>query len=105
MPELRTTGASLAPESLLRRVPSALEAELDGELLIASVETGNYFGVSNCGRRIWELLATPLTLEELCEKLGAEYDADSALVRRDVLEFLSDLMRHGLLQELDPQSA
>lgn len=91
-------------DSPIQREPAALEAELDGELLIASVETGNYFGVGASARRIWELLEQATTVDELCTKLASEFEGDREEIRKDVLEFLGELLRHGLIRVVENKS-
>jgi hypothetical protein len=45
--------------------------------------------------RIWALLETPATVEELVERLCSEFTAESDAIRRDVEEFVTDLERRG----------
>jgi hypothetical protein len=81
----------------VRRVDNLLTADVDGELLMMSVEQGRYFNLNAVGSRIWELLAAPVTVDGLVEALTAEYDVEPAAVRQQVELFLAALRERGLL--------
>ncbi len=77
------------------------EARIGNELVMLDVEQGAYFGMDAVGTVIWEKLAAPVRVEDLCTALRQEYDVDADTCRREVLAFLETLRRHGLL-ELHP---
>jgi hypothetical protein len=47
-----------------------LSARVGDELVMMSAEQGHYIGLSEVGARIWELIAEPVELDELCERLA-----------------------------------
>ena len=51
--------------------------DLDSEMVILSLETGEYFGLDPVGASIWKHIQTPCTVRELRDALLAEYDAVS----------------------------
>ena len=63
-----------------------------------SVELGTYFNLNAVGSRIWELLASPRTLDELVGELMAEYEVSAQTARTEVETFLTQLDREGLLR-------
>lgn len=83
--------------SLISRNPDVLATELDGEIVLMSIELGQYFGMAQSGRRIWELLDPPLTLEGLLDRLAKEYEAPPDLLKHDVQVFLQRLESEGLV--------
>ena len=51
---------TFVPSSILvSRNPNLVAANVDGDLVMMSVEQGEYFGITGVGSRVWELLATP----------------------------------------------
>jgi hypothetical protein len=50
------------------------------------------------GRRVWELLATDHSVDHLVEEVVEQFDVDPERARIDVLAFLDDLGRLGLLE-------
>jgi coenzyme PQQ synthesis protein D (PqqD) len=70
----------------------------DGAVLYDK-ESEVYFGLNQVGVAIWNLLPpATLTLDELCQKLSAQYsDVGPDVIRADVLEILDELVSYGLL--------
>lgn len=82
---------------LLVRNTSLPCTDLDGELVFLGLKEGKYFGLKGTGRRIWEILAEPMTAEDLIRALAAEYRIEPDLCKADALPFLEKLSKNGLL--------
>ena len=89
--------ATLSPTSTVQRSEEQIAASVDDEIIILSVERGSYFGLDDIGSDIWERLANPIRVDALCDALAAEYDADRAMIERDVLALLGKLLAAGLV--------
>lgn len=72
-------------------------AELDGEVVMLSLETNRYYGLNSVGTRIWELLAQPMTLSMVCDTLMNEYDVTRAQCEREVFEVAQRLLDEKLI--------
>lgn len=83
--------------SILLRNTSLPCTDLDGELVFLGLDAGKYFGLKGTGRRIWELLETPMSTDTLLATLAAEYGIDLDRCRTDALPFLDRLLQNGLL--------
>ncbi|HEY0107197.1 MAG TPA: PqqD family peptide modification chaperone [Rhizomicrobium sp.] len=81
-----------------------LVAKVGEELVMMSVEKGNYIGLSAVGARVWELIEEPQTLDAICTRLVQEFDVTPQMCRAEVQDFLNALVMHGAA-ELDPPSA
>jgi hypothetical protein len=75
-----------------------LAQSLDDDIVMANVESGKYYGLALTGKRIWELLAQPRTVGDLCAQLLAEYDVARNICEQQTLSFLTELQREGLIQ-------
>lgn len=84
-------------DSVVSRRTDLPTQELDGDLVMADVQAGQFYGLGGSARRIWELLKTPSTLSALCKTLTAEYDVPMDECRADVQEFLGQLVKAGLI--------
>ncbi|GAB6039770.1 lasso peptide biosynthesis PqqD family chaperone [Endothiovibrio diazotrophicus] len=83
---------------VIRQSEEQVAAEVDGEVVMMSIERGNYYGLDEVGSRIWQLIETPTTLDALCDALTAEFDVDAATCESDVTRFLEELDEQGLVQ-------
>ena len=93
-----STSATIRPDSRIRRRQEAKAQNLDAALLMRNSATGEFYGLESIALRIWELLEQPRTVQTLCAELRNEYDVDPATCQGDVLEFLADLGREGLIE-------
>jgi hypothetical protein len=74
-----------------------MTAKIGDELVMMSVERGNYIGLSEVGRRIWELIEAPCALDDISAQLQKEYDVPAEVCLAEVETFLSELVRHGAI--------
>lgn len=81
------------------RHPDLVAAEMDGDLVMMSIEKGEYYGVSGVGPRIWELLEAPVTVEQMTTTLCEEFEVDAVSCLRDTLNFVRELRSMGLVRE------
>ena len=82
----------------LRHHAAAFHTQIHDELVVTQSERGVYFRLVATGKKIWELLETPKTVEELCNELVSEYRVKRSAIEVEVLAFLADLERQELIQ-------
>ncbi|MCY3660663.1 MAG: PqqD family protein [Caldilineaceae bacterium] len=75
---------------------------VDEDLMMFSQERNSYFALKGPARAIWERIAQPIVVEQLCEELTAEFDdVDIDECQRDVIAFLTELQDEGLIRIID----
>lgn len=87
----------ITPETRLRRSAELLSADIDGETVIMSVETGRYHSLDMIGGDIWSRLEQQTTAATLAESLARDYDAPRDTIERDILALLTVMSMQGLL--------
>lgn len=97
LPIIGLVSLPLPATTPLRRNPDLHTQELDGDLVMADLAAGNYFGLGDVARAVWERLAEPASLDTLVAELTARYDVDEPTCRREVSDFLGSLHQHGLI--------
>lgn len=85
---------------LFQRVPNVLAADMSGETVMMSVESGQYFGLTEVGSVIWEMLESPTSLDQIVERLCSKYEIAEKTCRDDAEAFLSKLLSNGLAKSL-----
>jgi len=80
---------------MVRRQGAWLAAKLGGELVMMSAQKGNYIGLSEVAARVWELIETPRSLDDICARLQGEFDVEPQVGRAEVESFLNELVKHG----------
>jgi hypothetical protein len=88
---------TIEPNTWIIRAEGLMTTGVDQELVILNITRNSYAGLDDIGRRIWDLLATPRRVDDLCRQLNQEYEASREQVRADVLSFLAEMEREGLV--------
>jgi hypothetical protein len=94
----------LTPESIVRVHPDVVWRDIDGEVVVLNVSTGQYFGLDGVGSAVWMMLAPSTagerapgtTIAELRDRVVDEFDVDAEIAARDLV----DLMTHLASQQL-----
>ena len=83
--------------TILERSTDILHTKLDNEVVMMSIETGEYHGANPVGNRIWELMENPVTMETLCDELVTEYNVEASVCEQETLSFLNLLLEKKLI--------
>lgn len=67
------------------------------ETVMLSMSASCYYGLNQVGTRIWELLETPMTIEEMCVRLCEEFEVDTHDCQAAVLKFANELFDRGIV--------
>ena len=78
---------------------AATTADLGAALVILSLRTNRYFTLEGTGRRIWERLAEPTTVDALVREMSAGFDVEESECARDIRAFVGELVRTRLVEE------
>ena len=83
--------------STVVRLDNVMSTLLDEEIVILNMAKNNYIALNEIGRRIWELLESPIRVEDLNVLLSREFTATPEQIAADVLPFLNNLEDEGLV--------
>lgn len=86
------------PNTVVVRSPDQVSGELDGKVVLLSIENGEYYNMNEVGSRIWALLEQPMTVGALIEGLMAEFDVTQEQCELEVAAFLGQLSKDKLLK-------
>src|SRR6056297_1475517 len=88
-----TMDAALNLETKLKRSNEPMQAGLDDEVVMMSVEKGSYYSLDPVGAQIWSLLEDPVQVSELIERLLEIYDAEPEVCKKETLQFLDSMLK------------
>lgn len=81
--------------------PDVVWREVDGEVVLLNVVTGQYFGLDPVGSQVWILLqsagAKGANLQILCSLVTERFEVDSATAESDLTTLINDLLAQQLL--------
>jgi hypothetical protein len=86
-----------ATDGRWRRVADLPFQTLDEETLVVNPARREVHLLNDTATRIWELCASPRTVDEVVAKLADEYDAPAEDLRRAVVELFDGLRDKSLI--------
>jgi hypothetical protein len=81
----------------VKRTPEMVFSKLDGEVVMMSVENGEYYGLNEIGSAIWERISEEIKVEDLVRQLMEEYDVERSECEKDTFEFLEEMATKKLV--------
>ena len=72
--------------------------DVDETLVLTDEKSACCYGLDFIARRIWQLVKRPKSVAALCAMLADEYHIDQESCERDILGFLGELRREGLIE-------
>lgn len=82
---------TLEPQTTIVRSSDQVSGDLDGKVVLLSIENGEYYNMNEVGSRIWALLEAPITFGALIDRLINEFQVDRATCERETNAFLARL--------------
>ncbi|MCX6008386.1 MAG: PqqD family peptide modification chaperone [Chloroflexi bacterium] len=70
---------------------------IDGETIILNLDSGNYYSLVETGAKIWDLLATMNSVDNIVKELCFYYEGSGNEIDNEVNSFISALITEGLL--------
>lgn len=85
------------PGTKLKRV-ELLGSRIDDELIFFDQQVGRYYATGSVGADVWEILDSPKSVSEICDRLQELYEIDRITCETQLYPFLQDLLETGLVQ-------
>ena len=92
---------TMAAATVVTRKDGFIDAEIDNEIVALSIENGTCYGLNCTGSRIWNLLAKPIRVDDICATLLAEYRVDPKECETEVLDLLEELRTEGMIAAVE----
>ena len=88
----------------LKMHPEVVYTDLEEGAVLLHLETKFYYSVNEVGQTIWRSLDSTVRLEELIQRLMAEYEVEESRARASISRFLQDLEREQLVVRVEEDS-
>ena len=85
----------------IRVHPDVVWRDVDGEIVLLNVVTGQYFGLDEVGSRVWGLLQQDgeagTAIGTLCDRVVAEFEVDGPTALADLTSLIHQLLEQQLV--------
>jgi hypothetical protein len=85
-------------DSVVVQTEDLLSSELDGDTVLMSVTQAAYYGMDATAQRIWNMIAQPSRVGDLCEQLISDYAVERSACEQDVCAYLTELNKESLIR-------
>ena len=93
---------SLSVSSRVVATSEHVSCELDGEAVILSLDDAVYYGLNETGFAIWNLMQKPTFVWEIRDEIVRQFQIESDICEKDLLNLLGQLKESSLLQIVGP---
>jgi coenzyme PQQ synthesis protein D (PqqD) len=80
-----------------RRNEDVTWREEDGNIFIGSADGQTLFSLETVGADLWRMSDSNVNLGQIEAQLIEKYDIDAKTLHADVIEFMNELITHGLI--------
>lgn len=90
----------LTLETRLVRSEQLTGSQVDNELVMIDLDSGEYYGLNAIASDIWQRLAEPVRVADLCADLLQCYDVEAERCEQEVLALLRKMQEKRMLRLL-----
>jgi hypothetical protein len=87
----------LLRDSIVKVAGEQVSCDLAGEVVILSLQSGQYFGLNEVGARVWNLIQEPKTVDAVIQAVLKEYDVSLDQLERDLFTLLEQMITNKLI--------
>lgn len=92
---------ALSLGATVRASEDQISCDVADEVVLLSMQNGQYYGLNEVGASIWRLIQRPRTLAEVRDNLLNEYaDVSAETCTVEVMAFAANMLALGLIQLL-----
>jgi len=92
------TSASIPLDANIVRGTEQVSCDFEEDTVILNILDGMYYELSDVGARVWELVESPRTFQEIEGVILDEYEVDPARCREDIERLIGELASKGLVE-------
>lgn len=93
-----TTKQTLNLNDRLRQSDSQVSCSVDDEVVLMSVQNGEYYNLNPVASEIWLMLENTPTIQEIVVRNQQEYDVPAEQCTTDVMQLLDELIQERLVE-------
>lgn len=84
--------------TVVARNEAVIFTEIDDVIVMMDVGEGQYYELDETGARIWAVIESAASVAAICDALQVEYEVSPDVCQRDVLHFLTEAHRRGVIR-------
>ena len=90
---------TLAFDSIIAVSPDVMVRKVGEESVLLDLKTERYLGLDDVSARFWDLLTSGGSIQSAYETLITEFEVDPDRLRKDLDDFVQELVQFGLVKQ------
>ena len=90
------------PTTIVGRTERVFSTPVDDGIVILNPDRDNFIGLEKVGLVVWELIATPCAVSEICRAVGERFEATQDRIEADVSAFIAEMVAEGVVRVIGP---
>ena len=78
-----------------------LTSDMDGETVMMDIDSGKYYALTEVGTSIWEKIDDPISMADICNQLGQEYEVSDEQCKQETFKFVEMIHRFKIIKIVD----
>lgn len=83
--------------SVVQQTENSVSCEIDEQTVLLNVDAGKYHGFNEVASRIWQLIESPMKINQICDQLINEFEISKEQCEVEVVAFIKQLNEAGLV--------
>jgi hypothetical protein len=93
---------AIAFDSTISISPDVMVRKVGEESVLLDLKTERYLGLDDVSARFWDLLTGGGSIQSAYETLLTEFEVDPERLRKDLDDFVQELIQFGLVEQSQP---
>ncbi|TXT35021.1 MAG: coenzyme PQQ biosynthesis protein PqqD [Comamonadaceae bacterium] len=89
---------TITADSIICHSHGQVATSIDDQIVLLSLDKGNYYGMNGVLTSIWHWVAQPMRVSDICKKLIETYEVSDEVCKKDVQRILLELQQEGLIE-------
>ena len=85
--------------------PMVISETIDGETIIITLATGNYYSLKHSGATIWAVIKQAGTLSDIVATVGARFEGDEHDIEHEISALVEKLLAEDLIRRKEGEAA
>ncbi len=93
---------AIAFDSIISVSSDVMVRKVGEESVLLDLKTERYLGLDDVSARFWDLLTSGGSIQSAYETLVEEFEVDPERLRKDLDDFVQELLQFGLVEQRQP---
>ena len=82
---------------MFKRNDEILTSKVGNEIVMMSIKESKYFGLNKTGSMIWNILESPMTLQDICQRMSNDFKISYKKCLDETQPFIDEMLKEKVI--------